>query len=203
MAQNTGAWDGNDAFKEGVARFAQTRGVKLINTADDSERTAGVNAILGEMKERLNIDFEAASWPENAAFVVPETREALENCLFSQTVGENGNKAFGLTLWDSGTGRERQLYFNTLKRNVVGYKGSPDGGIINTGVTHHSKTGFYNEVMNCGNDAEIFDLICSKAGKTIKVVKVDTVQGAKVSFKNGKPVTEGLKTFNIPNFDVI
>lgn len=203
MAQNTGAWKDNNVFKEGVARFARTEGVKLIDTSDADKRSVGVNAILTGMAAHKNVDFEAASWPEGAAFKVPATREELEDCLFEQTIGQNGNKAYGLTLLDSGTGRERQLYFSTLKRSVVGYDTDNSGLIINTGSVHHSDTQFYNEVMNCGDDAAIFDLICSKAGKTIRVTKSISVKGAKTEFEDGKPIVKGLKTFNIPYFSVI
>lgn len=173
---------------EGTAAYDVAR--NRLRAQKSTVKTMSIEQMRDEMSKKANVNFDDLSWPKGTSFTVPEAN-VLEKSLFCSSI--NDNKAFGITvLCDNGS--SKNLYFSSLKKSLVPYKVVGDGfAVDDEKQICHSNTPFYQEVMNCATEDDIFKLIVSKKGKKIKVDDVLECQTAKMSFKDGDAIPVGLK----------
>ena len=179
----------NDAYANAMTR-AKAQGAVINNPT----------AILAEMESRAVINFDDMLWPQGAGFIVPD-RVTLEQALVKHNI--NGNTAISLLI-KCEDGRVRHLFFGSLRKSVVPYKAAGAGFIVDQSQPICvSDTPFYHEVVKCKTEKELFELICSKAGKRISVSEVKKCQTAKMNFADRKnPVPVGLRIATVPCFVV-
>ena len=175
---------------EGTAAYDVAR--KRLMAQKSTDKTMTVEQMRKDMAGKANVNFEDLSWPVGTSFTVPGAA-VLEKSLFCSSI--DGNKAFGITvLCDNGM--SKNLYLSSLKKSLVPYKAAGEGFAIDEDKPIcQSDTPFYQEVMNCPTENDIFNLIASKKGKKIKVDRVLECQTAKMSFadKDSGPIPVGLK----------
>lgn len=159
----------------------------------------GVN-ILKKMEDRAIINFDDLIWPMDAGAIIPD-RQTLMDSLCEEDI--NGNTAISL-VFVCEDGRARKLFMGSLRKSVVPYKAAGAGFMVDQSQpVCVSDTPFYNEVMNCANEKEVFDLIASKEGQRLFVSDVKTCQTAKMNFADrNNPVPTGLKKASVACFKV-
>lgn len=147
---------------------------------------------LSELKKMPNRNVEETTWREGDSFIVP-SRDVLETTLFVQDIAGSDNKAAGVII-ETTAGSVKTLYLSTLRKSAAEYGDDvqPTGNIV------ESDTDFHKEVMSCPTQEDVFNLLASKEGQTVRVVKTVSVKTARYT----AGAITGTRNTTVPYFTV-
>lgn len=148
-------------------------------------------AALEAFKDMPNRNVEASVWRENDESVIPPIEDLSARCV-EVPVGEEAKAACVILPTNRG---EKQFFLSSLKKSVVEY----DSELVPTGRIIESDTQLHDEALACGTQYELFHLLASKAGKKLKVTKVEKCKTAR--FKDRVPVS--LTNGTVAFFDIV